>query len=321
MCLIALDYQPGSHHDSRPTILLVANRDEFYRRPSQKASFWQPGNHASSTCGRDDDSDPLENEDFNGIDMIYGGKDLLQGGTWLACSSNGHFGIITNFHCDQDREKQYPRSRGEIVSKFTSVSSLTAREFALSFLQNKLEEYAGFSVLLFDGKTLICCTNRGNTGDDGSDPAPSWFRELQPGLYGLSNHFLDSCWPRTVQAKKVLALATKSLARPYDGKLEESVVNDLLEGFADTRILEDNSPNAPILEGDAVTLQRAVCVRLNGYGTRTTTIICYDDRTGFEFIEKNFETPYEKESYSREVIALQSHFGKKQNTHSQCNPL
>jgi uncharacterized protein with NRDE domain len=326
MCLIALNFQPGTEKGNRPTLLLVANRDEYYKRPSQRASFWKPGQELSTSDADDKDGlniistadfenplegeDSLTNDDLDKIEMIYGGKDLLQGGTWLACSSNGRFATITNFHCEQDRGRQYPRSRGEIVSTFTASSSWTAREFALYFLQEKLEEYAGFSVLLFDGTTLMCCTNRGNIDKESTDPALSWFRELGPGLYGLSNHLLDSPWPRTVQAKKVLATAIESLTSPYNGCLDETVVNKLLEGFADTAVLTDERSDAPLLEGDEIVLQCAVCVRLNGAGTRTTTIVCYEDKQGFEFIEKNFKTPFEKESWSREVIPLESPGGK-----------
>jgi uncharacterized protein with NRDE domain len=177
MCLIAFDYRPTSNkrdETSRPTLLLVANRDEYYRRPSQRASFWKPLEQTMTTTivvenNGDDDYDDEQRKiesDFNKIDTIFGGKDLLQGGTWLACSSDGRFATITNFHCDQDRGRRYPRSRGEIVSLFTASSSVwkTAGEFVLGFLKDKLEEYAGFSVLLFDGLSLICCTNRGHLG-------------------------------------------------------------------------------------------------------------------------------------------------------------
>jgi uncharacterized protein with NRDE domain len=338
MCLIAFDYRPTlynkSENTSCPTLLLVANRDEYYRRPSQRASFWKPleqslpqialvDNNSDLLQNEGDDDDDEYNEnriesDLNKIDTIFGGKDLLQGGTWLGCSSNGRFATITNFRCDQDRGRQYPRSRGEIVSLFTASSSVwrTAREFVLDFLHDKLDEYAGFSVLLFDGTSLICCTNRGNLGDNEDkngnyNPMSSWFRVLTPGLYGLSNHLLDTPWPRVLQAKKVVGAARECLLQgrgQYNGKLDEHIVNRLLEGFADTRILENKHPEDHVVSGDEIQLQRAMCVRIEGFGTRTTTVVVYDDATGYEFIEKNFETPYEQESYTRERIPLASQY-------------
>lgn len=330
MCLIALDFQPGPNKGFRPTLLLVANRDEYYKRPSQQASYWKPNNkkqpsasvlsNGSDAASPLDDSKHGDDDDDNGIqadldeiDIIYGGRDLLEGGTWMACSSNGRFATITNFHCDQDRDVEYPRSRGEIVSTFVANSSWTAREFILDFLQDKLEEYAGFSVLLFDGTALMCCTNRGDFGEKGCDPPSSWYRDLPPGLYGLSNHLLDSPWPRTVQAKKVLAAASTSLTRPYDGKLEENVVEKLIEGFAVPCKLEDERADAPVLEGLESMLQRAVCIHHKERGTRTTAVVCYDEKTGFEFIERNFKTPFQAESLSRELGPLQAHKDEQQS--------
>jgi uncharacterized protein with NRDE domain len=325
MCLIAFDFRPISNGDdktSRPILLLVANRDEYYQRPSQRASFWKPlGLSVPPIVVVDASGDTSPNEinddehrvdcGLNKMDMIFGGKDLLMGGTWLACASNGRFAAITNFHCDQDRGRKFPRSRGEIVSLFTASSSwCTASEFVLDFLQDKLYEYAGFSVLLFDGTSLIYCTNRGDLGDkdtNGSNYTSTWFRELSPGLYGLSNHMLDTPWPRVVQAKKVVAAVREILSQgntQNNGRLDDAMVNRLLDDFADTRILESAHPQDTIRQDDDIQLQRAMCVRIEGYGTRTTTIVVYNDATGFEFIERNFETPVEQESYTREAIPL-----------------
>jgi uncharacterized protein with NRDE domain len=305
----------------------VANRDEYYQRPSQKASFWKPlGQSVPPIKVVDASGDTLRNEindiehrierGLDKMDMIFGGKDLSMGGTWLACASNGRFAAITNFHCDQDRGRKYPRTRGEIVSLFTASSSwCTASEFVLDFLQDKLDEYAGFSVLLFDGTSLIYCTNRSYLGDNdtnGSNHISTWFRELSPGLYGLSNHLLDTPWPRVVQAKKVVAAVREILSQgntQNNGRLEDAMVNRLLDDFADTRILECAHPQDPIRQDDDIQLQRAMCVRSEEYGTRTTTIVVYNDATGFEFIERNFESPVGQESYPREDIPLASYHG------------
>jgi uncharacterized protein with NRDE domain len=324
MCLIAFDWRP--HKDTtkeeeisllkRPSLLLVANRDEFYRRPSRNASFWKQDEMMIDNNDNDDDDDFHQNE-------IYAGKDLLQGGTWLGCSSNGRFATITNFHDKEDQNRQYPRSRGEIVSMFISSKQRhkhdesanvksndnsyywSAREFATEFLKDKLDEYSGFSVLLFDGKSLICCTNRNKKYCDRQD----FFWELPPGLYGLSNHLLDTPWPKIIKAKEVLGEARQVLSnndqtKKYNGTLDEEVVEKLLIGFEDTTVFDYNN-QVSSLEGDEVYIRCSLCVRLKGYGTRTTTIVCYDDVTkAFEFIEKNYETPYDQKSFSREFIKV-----------------
>jgi uncharacterized protein with NRDE domain len=117
MCLVAFDWRPndGDTNDEsvqRPSLLLVANRDEYYRRPSQKAFYWKP-EHIDIV------DDGINTNSF-GSNEIYAGKDLLQGGTWLACSNNGRFATITNFHCEEDQHRLYPWSRGEIVSMFVA---------------------------------------------------------------------------------------------------------------------------------------------------------------------------------------------------------
>ena len=61
MCVIYLAYE---QHPEYPLILL-ANRDEFYERPTAPAGFWT---------------------DFP---QIYGGRDLVRGGTWLGVAKPG----------------------------------------------------------------------------------------------------------------------------------------------------------------------------------------------------------------------------------------
>ena len=299
---------------NRPSLLLVANRDEFYKRPSRKASYWKQDEMIMI-----DDDDNNNNNNNNHQNEIYAGKDLLQGGTWLGCSSNGRFATLTNFHDKEDQNRQYPRSRGEIISMFISSKQRhkndesdywSAHEFATEFLKDKLDEYAGFSVLLFDGTTLISCTNRNeNKNFDFAADHEGFYWELPPGLYGLSNHLLDTPWPKVIKAKEVLGEARQILSnndvnKKYSGTLDEEVVDKLLTGFEDTTVVDYND-QAASLEGNELYIRCSLCVRLKGYGTRTTTIVCYDDNTkAFEFIEKNYETPYDQKSFSREVIKV-----------------
>ena len=83
MCLILLNY--NAHPDY--SLILAANRDEFYDRPTQPLSFWK------------------DNPD------ILAGQDLKGKGTWLGITKNGRFAGITNFR-DPASQKQDAPSRG-----------------------------------------------------------------------------------------------------------------------------------------------------------------------------------------------------------------
>ena len=163
MCLIALNWDPDSSHP----LVIVSNRDEFYQRKATKAHFW-----------------PQHPE-------IFGGTDLLAGGTWLAMSQKGRLAAITNF---RELDTSGERSRGELTSHF-----LMTDQSAQSYLENvhtRHDKYAGFNLLLADDTGLWYYSNRENI-----------VRQLPPGLYGLSNGLLNTPWPKVRRLKKSLAQA------------------------------------------------------------------------------------------------------------------
>jgi len=69
MCLILFAY--NTHPSYR--LILAANRDEFYDRPSTPADFW--GKHP----------------------QVLAGIDLKEKGTWLGVTREGKFAAITNY--------------------------------------------------------------------------------------------------------------------------------------------------------------------------------------------------------------------------------
>ncbi|MBW2655266.1 MAG: NRDE family protein, partial [Deltaproteobacteria bacterium] len=89
MCLILFGYKVSREYP----LILAANRDEFYQRPTARMHFWQ--------------SDP----------SILAGKDLEQGGTWFGVHKNGTFAALTNYR-DPASIKQNAPSRGEIIIDF-----------------------------------------------------------------------------------------------------------------------------------------------------------------------------------------------------------
>ena len=161
MCLIVLSYRI---HDRYP-LILAANRDEFYERPSAPVSLW---------------------EDAVGV---VAGRDLQRGGTWLGIRKTGSLAMLTNYREPTPFGRNAP-SRGWLVRDF-----LVGEEAPESYIETvaaKKDLYNGFNMIIGDLNRLFYFSNRGE------------MLELPPGLYGLSNSLLDTPWPKTERAKKAI---------------------------------------------------------------------------------------------------------------------
>ena len=167
MCLLAFAWRP----DHPQPLLVLANRDEFYARPSQALSEWpdSPG--------------------------LFAGRDLQAGGTWLGVDRRGHFAALTNIR--DPRQPPGQHSRGALPRDFLQ-GELSITDY-LARLQAQLPRYAGFNLLLGDRHGLFFLNSeRGEV------------ERLQPGLYGLSNADLDTPWPKVLRASSSLAAALDS---------------------------------------------------------------------------------------------------------------
>lgn len=160
MCLIVVAWK--SHPDY--PLLVSANRDEYYARPTQVAHFWS--DH----------------------EQIFAGRDLQEGGSWMGISCNGRFAAVTNIR-NPAANREEAKSRGVLVKEFLK-QDVTGIDFCESL---KPSLYNGFNFLGFDGESLIYQTN-------GVEQA----RVLRPGIYGLSNARLNTPWPKTSSAVKKL---------------------------------------------------------------------------------------------------------------------
>jgi uncharacterized protein with NRDE domain len=165
MCLIlfALDADP------RYRLVVAANRDELYTRPSAPAQFW--ADHPT----------------------VCAGRDLLHGGTWLGVSTAGRIGAITNFRQGLPQPGD-ARSRGALVGTFVQGAS-SASDYAAA-VQSRGGEYNGFSLIVGDRDSFHFVSNRAS--------APM---RVEPGLHGLSNALLDTPWPKVERGKAAVAAA------------------------------------------------------------------------------------------------------------------
>ncbi len=223
--------------------VLAANRDEYYNRATAPAQFWQADKH------------------------IIAGRDLVAGGTWLGIRADGKFAAVTNHYTPAPNNPQL-RSRGELVCTY-----LQSRHTALAFsriLEKVGGRYNGFGMVFGHFSQIRYQTNMGDYQAD-----------IRRGIHGLSNHFLNSPWPRVEKGKR---------------RLREQVVGrkhlDLDPLFA---ILQDQDAPA---HRDRQSEQRApqppdpsqnpIFIRAQDFGTRSSTVITVHQSGQICFEERQF---------------------------------
>jgi uncharacterized protein with NRDE domain len=238
MCLvlIALDAHPDY------SLVVAANRDEFYDRPSAAAAFWADR------------------------PRILGGRDLQAGGTWLGIDRRGRFAAVTNYRQGQ-REPAAPRSRGLLVSEYLA-KGIGARAH-IERVERDAALYNGFNLIAGDARELLYFSNR--------DGRP---RALGGGIYGLSNHLLDTAWPKVTSGKDALhALLTGGGSDP---------VPSLLALLSDRRQVADQLlPRTGVGLAWERLLSSAFIVS-SEYGTRSSTVVLVGRDGGVVFVERSF---------------------------------
>lgn len=221
-------------------LVFAGNRDELHARPAQAAGFW------------DDTPD------------VLGGRDLQAGGTWLGITTQGRFAVVTNYR-DGPHPVSGRRSRGELPREFLQGS--LSPEIYIREVEARREDYAGFSLLVGDRNALWYVSNRGN----GAQP-------VTPGIHGLSNHLLDTPWPKVTRTTERLKLLLDA---------------GHLGNHALLKLLKDRNPaSAEALPDTGIgpELERKVSAPFvvdARYGTRCSTLIVVG-RQGARFTERRF---------------------------------
>ena len=226
----------------RYRLVLAANRDEFHERPSEAADFWprQP-------------------------DWLAG-RDLQAGGTWLGVTRAGRFAAVTNFREPLAPETPLERSRGELVTDFLAGHG-TPLAHARSLLADG-SSYRGFNLLLGDRDRLAYVSNR-------HDRAV----EVEAGSHGLSNHLLDTDWPKVHSGREQLDRLLR------EKRIEPSALLSLLTERGQV-------PGEMSLErGDGAIrkhLMNHYFIVSPVYGTRSSTVLLMDNEGRIEFVERRF---------------------------------
>lgn len=150
-------------------LVVAANRDEFYQRPTQPADFW-PENPA-----------------------ILAGKDMKHGGTWMGITSKGRFATLTNFRDPANFNPQAP-SRGHLVQEYLA-STNDAQSYMQKILATGLA-FNGFNLLAGTVDEIYYLSNQEKI-----------IRRVTKGYHGLSNSLLDAPWPKVTRGLSNLAVS------------------------------------------------------------------------------------------------------------------
>lgn len=236
MCLLLLALETHPAYK----LIIAANRDEFYERPTAPAGFWD------------------ESPD------ILAGRDLRAGGTWFGITRKGRIGAITNYRDPADLKSAAP-SRGSLVSDFLRGDK--EPEAYLTRLNVNAGDYNGFNLVVGVRDRLCWYSNRGHG-----------IQRIMPGIHGLSNHLLNTPWPKISRAKAALKdiLSNDPVLSPevlFHMLLDRSIPGD------------DTLPDT----GVGIKLERIlspIFIASPGYGTRSSTILLLDREDRVTFLER-----------------------------------
>lgn len=223
-------------------LIIAANRDEFYKRKTEPASFWS--DHPN----------------------VLAGRDLEAGGTWMGVSKEGGIAMVTNYRDLKNINPAAP-SRGHLVSDYL-IEDRNPEEY-LKEISLSASDYNGFNLVVGDKNQLFYFSNYQNK-----------IVPMKSGIFGLSNHLLDTPWPKVTRGKEKISaiLDNKSFSK-----------NDLFEFMQDSRIASDDQlPNTglPIARERALS---AMFIKTPDYGSRCSTVITVDREDNLEFTERVFD--------------------------------
>lgn len=238
MCLILLAYE--AHPEYR--LIVAANRDEFFARPTARARFWE--------------DEP----------QVLAGRDLKENGTWLGVTRNGRIAALTNFR-DQCIELRDSPSRGSLVSGFLRGSGPV--DDYLEFLVNEGTAYNGFNLIFGDLERLCWFSNHERS-----------HRVLEPGIHGLSNHLLDTPWPKVERGTEALGLLISG------GKTAKP--EELFAILADRSVPPDDLLPETGVGMELERLLSPIFISSANYGTRSSTVILIGRDDSVTFMERSF---------------------------------
>ena len=238
MCLIFIAIE---QHPDFP-LIIAGNRDEYYRRPTEKISFWNE--HPDILAGRDNEA----------------------GGTWLGVTRPGRVAAVTNYR-DPAGLKAHAPSRGLLVRDYLA-GDVPPPDFCRQN-EERMARCNGFNLIFGDLSALYYYSNRQGR-----------LSRIPSGLHGLSNHLLNTPWPKVDRGKKALA---RLLAAP--GAFDREAVFSLLQ---DREMPPDKDLPDTGVGLDWERQLSSVFIVTEVYGTRSSSVITADRRKEVTFTERAY---------------------------------
>ncbi len=238
MCLILLAYEVHPRY----RLIVAANRDEFYDRPTQGATFWEDAPH------------------------VLAGRDLKQGGTWLAVTRRGRLGAVTNYR-DPAAVRSRVRSRGMLVARFV-LGKTPARAYLERVAQEK-DAYNPFNLLVGDDTGLYWFSNRCHG-----------IHAVSRGIHALCNHLLDTPWPKVRRGRHLFSEAIAGQGKPLEERLLSLLTDCRRPPDAELPDTGVGKPWERILS--------PIFIKSPAYGTRSSTVVLMEREGRIVFVEQTF---------------------------------
>lgn len=228
---------------ARNRVVMAANRDEFYSRKTAAMHYW------------------------NDRPSLLAGRDLEAGGTWFAVHGSGTFAALTN-HRDPASFRNDAPSRGDIIPHLLDSGESVKK--TLEDLKSDCRRFNGFNLLAWDRENLYWFSN-----------VTQEIRRIEPGIHGLSNHLLNTKWPKVVKGTSELEMAMGP-----EGQIHRERIFKLLKDT--TRFADEDLPDTGVgLECERIL--SPIFITGETYGTRSSTLLVVDDAGGIDVTERSFD--------------------------------
>ena len=224
-------------------LIVAANRDEFLGRPTAPVHYWED---------RPD---------------ILAGRDLEKMGTWMGVATTGRFAALTNYR-DPKEVTVGKRSRGELVADALKHKG-NVKDYMQSLVEKK-DRYPGYNLLTGDRTDLYYYSNKGQG-----------LQKVGPGIYGVSNHLLNTDWPKVQKGKEGMS------------KVINGCQDELIEKLLNMLQNADEAPDELLPDtGVSIEWERKLSplfIKSENYGTRSSTVLLMSDQE-IQYVERVFST-------------------------------
>ena len=229
-------------HHPKYKLVVAANRDEFYNRKTATANYWS--DHP----------------------QILAGRDLEAGGTWLGMTKSGKISMLTNYRDLKNINPNAP-SRGQLVSDYL-ISSRTGEAYMQS-VESDGKKYNGFNLIVGNPEELWYYSNYRNG-----------ITKFVPGLYGISNHLLESPWPKVLIGKQKIAPALQN---------NDIDPERIFEILYDDHIADDDQLPDTGLPLERERALSSMFIKTPNYGSRCSTVVLVDGSNKVIFAERVYD--------------------------------